>query len=183
MNRHLSIVISVVLAIILASCGDKQMDSLYDTQESNIEGIVENLTKSSESATVQKNNGSVRVTVVQGEGAPLEDNGAVAFYYAGFYITGKSISNNNLFATNYETFANSIRWSVTDTTAFNIATIRLGEDKIVDGLRDGLVGVKGGEECYVLFNGKGGFGKKKIGNIPSNAALAYHLWIKSVSNE
>lgn len=183
MIRHISIVLSVVLALILASCGDKQLDTIYDSQEGNIAAIVESLTKSNESATVERNNGTVRVTVVPGEGAPLGDNGAVAFYYAGFYITSRSLSNNTLFATNYESFANSAKWAVSDSAAFNIATIRLGEDEIVSGLRDGLVGVKGGEECYVLFNGKGGFGKKKIANIPSNAALAYHLWIKSVSND
>ena len=144
MIRHISIVLSVVLALILASCGDKQLDTIYDSQEGNIAAIVESLTKSNESATVERNNGTVRVTVVPGEGAPLGDNGAVAFYYAGFYITGRSLSNNTLFATNYETFANSAKWAVSDSAAFNIATIRLGEDEIVSGLRDGLVGVKGG---------------------------------------
>lgn len=171
------------LALVPVSCGDKQLESVYDNQEKNIESIVESLTNSNESATVERNNGTVRVTVVQGEGPALEDKGAVAFYYAGFYISSRSLSNNTLFKTNYETFANSAKWKVTDSTSFEITTLRLGEDEIVEGLRDGLVGVKGGEECYVLFNGKRGFGKKKIGNIPSNAALAYHLWIKSVSND
>ena len=39
-----------------------------------------------------------------------------------------------------------------------------------------------GEECYVLFSGKLGFGSRIVGTIPRNSALAYHLWIKSVSN-
>ena len=106
----------------------------------------------------------------------------MAFYYAGYFISGNNLSNSNLFATNYETFANSIKWNVTDTTSFEIMTIRLDESDIVEGLRKGLPGVNGGEECYILFNGKRGFGKKKIANVPSNAALAWHLWIKSVSD-
>lgn len=183
MRNLVVISISVIIAFIATSCGDKQLDSLYDGQEKKIQSLVTNLTRNNNDATVESNNGSVRVTVVHGEGAPLSETGAVAFYYAGYYITGNSLSSSNMFATNNESFANSQRWSTTDTTAFAITTIKLGEDDIVEGLKNGLVGVKGGDECYVLFSGKRGFGKKKIANIPSNAALAYRLWIKSVSND
>ena len=91
--------------------------------------------------------------------------------------------SSNVFATNNESFASSIKWALSDSTSFDIMTVKMGEDDIVEGLRNGLVGVKGGEECYVMFNGKHGFGKKKISNIPANSALAYHLWIKSVTND
>ena len=180
--KRLTVIIMAML-LLTASCTEKELETTFDSQEKNIESIIKSLSNHNEDATVEHNKGTVRVTVVQGEGAPLEENGAVAFYYAGFYISGSSLNNSNVFATNNETFANSIRWSITDSTAFDIKTIRMGEDELVEGLKDGLVGVKAGEECYVLFNGKHGFGKKKIANIPSYAALAYHLWIKSVSNE
>ena len=176
-------VISLVIMTLLSSCGDKQLETTYDRQESDIESIITNLTGSTGNAMVERNGGSVRVTVVEGEGAPLDEKGAVAFYYAGYYISGGSLSSSTVFATNYETFAQSIRWSLSDTTAFDIMTVRLGEDEIVEGLRNGIIGVKGGEECYVMFNGRHGFGKRKISNIPPNAALAFHLWIKSVSND
>lgn len=176
-------VISLAALTLLSSCGKKQLETTYDSQESNIESIISSLTKSTEDAKVERNGGSVRVTVVEGEGAPLDEKGAVAFYYAGYFISGSSLSSSNVFATNYETFAKSIRWSLSDTTAFDITTVRLGEDELVEGLRNGIIGVKGGEECYVMFNGSHGFGKRKISNIPPNSALAYHLWIKSVSND
>jgi FKBP-type peptidyl-prolyl cis-trans isomerase len=183
MRNLVVISISVIIAFIATSCGDKQLDSLYDGQEKKIQSLVTNLTRNNNDATVESNNGSIRVTVVHGEGAPLSENGAVAFYYAGYYITSASLDKSTMFATNNESFANSQRWSTTDTTAFAITTIKLGEDDIVEGLKNGLVGVKGGDECYVLFSGKRGFGKKKIANIPANSALAYRLWIKSVSND
>ena len=179
-------ILLAVLCIISASCGNKQLETAYDKQESNIQSIVNSLTKASETATTDYNNGSVRVTVVHGDGAELQEGGAVSFYYAGFYITGAQLSNGNLFATNYDTFASSVRWNVTDSTAFNIKTISLDKDyadDIVEGLRNGLPGVKAGDECYILFSGKHGFGKRKVANIPANAALAYHLWIKSVTND
>ena len=172
-----------IFCILAASCGSKQLETTYDKQESNIQAIVNTLTKDQESATTDYNNGSVRVTLVHGDGEELKEGGAVSFYYAGFFISSSRISNSNLFATNYDTFANSVKWTVTDSTSFDIRTINLAEDDIVEGLRNGLIGVRGGDECYVLFSGKHGFGKKKFANIPSRSALAYHLWIKSVTND
>lgn len=181
--RRLIVILCAALALLAASCDKKQMETVYDKQESYIQSIVEKFSSSAEDVTVDINNGSVRVTVAQGEGSALQENGAVAFYYAGHFINGATLNASNLFATNYETYANSVRWKLTDSTAFDIMTIRLGQDEIVEGLRNGLPGVKAGDECYILFNGQYGFGKKKIGNIPSRSALAYHLWIKSVSND
>ena len=184
MRKHFwKAAIGLALILVPASCGDKQLATIYDNQESNIEAISENLLNANEDATLERANGSVRITVVHGEGQPLEERGAVALYYAGYYISGRNLGSGNLFATNNESVANSARWAVTDTSSFDIVTLKLDDKDIVEGLRDGLLGVKGGDECYVLFSGKKGFGKKKIGNIPSNAALAYHLWIKSVSND
>lgn len=180
--RKLTIILAAALPLIAVSCGNKQLETTYDKQESNIQAIAESLGKSNPEAMIDYNNGSVRVTVDQGEGEALQEGGAVSFYYAGYYISGASLSANNLFATNYDTFASSARWSLSDSTAFKITTLNLAEDEIVSGLKNGLIGVKGGDECYVMFSGKHGFGKKKISNIPSRAALAYHLWIKSVSN-
>lgn len=183
MRRSRFILISSALVLLAVSCDKKRMETVYDKQESNIESLVELFSNSSEDATVERRVETVRVTVAHGDGPALQENGAVAFYYAGHFINGSTLSVSNLFATNYETYANSVRWSVTDSSAFDIMTIRLGRDEIVEGLRNGLPGVKAGDECYILFNGQYGFGKKKIGNVPSNSALAYHLWIKSVSND
>lgn len=183
MRRLAAILFVTILALAAASCGDKKLDAAYDRQESDIEDLISNLTRGIDDATVEHNNGVTRVTVAHGDGEALDESGAVAFYYAGYVVTGKTLSNSNLFATNYEVFANSARWALTDSSSFEIATVRLGEDDLVEGLRKGLPGVKGGDECYVLFSGKLGFGKKKTGIVPPNAALAYHLWIKSVSND
>ena len=181
--RKIAVIVSAaLLALLPASCGKKQLETTYDKQESNIQKIVESLTKSNPDAVEDYIDGSVRVTVAQGSGEALEKDGAVSFYYAGYFITSSSLSSSNVFVTNNENFANSIKWRITDSTAFRISTVNLAEDDIVEGLRNGLVGVKGGDECYVLFSGKHGFGKRKIGIVPERSALAYHLWIKSVSN-
>lgn len=182
--RRLSLILgAAALSLLADSCDKKQMDTLYDKQESNIESIVQRLSSGSEDVTVERNEGTVRVTVAHGDGPALQENGSVAFYYAGHFINGSSLAVSNLFATNYETYAKSVNWAVTDSASFGIMTVTLGKDDLVKGLRIGLPGVKAGDECYILFNGEYGFGKKKIANVPSNSALAYHLWIKSVSND
>ena len=56
----------------------------------------------------------------------------------------------------------------------------MGSDELVDGLKRGLEGVKAGEECLILIPGKYGFGKRKIGTIPANSALAYYVWVLSL---
>ena len=180
--RRFTVIFLSLMTLLVASCNKKQLETTYDKQETNIQKIIESLKKANPEATVEYIKGSAVVTTVHGEGESLAENGAVSFYYAGYVVSGASLANGNVFATNYETFAKSIRWNVTDSTVFNISTVKLGEDDLVEGLKNGLVGVKGGDECYVLFSGKHGFGNKKIGNIPASSALAYHLWIKSVSN-
>lgn len=175
------ILLSCMLLAFPVSC-DKTLEATYSKQEKNIESLVNSLTSQNEEATVDYLGSIVRVTVVQGEGEALRKDGSVSFYYAGHYINGSSLNVNNLFATNYDLFASSSRWNVTDTTAFTIKTLTLSEEDVVEGLRTGLEGVRAGDECYVLFSGKHGFGKGLTGTIPSNSALAYHLWIRGVSN-
>lgn len=172
---------AAAVCLLAASCGKEALKTTYGKQEQYIESIVESLSKD-DTVSVTRNEGSVRVTIAEGEGEGLREGGAVSFYYAGYFISSGSLSPGNVFATNYDTFAESIGWTVSDSTTFAIQTVDLSEDDLVEGLRNGIIGVKGGEECYVLFSGKLGFGSRIVGTIPRNSALAYHLWIKSVSN-
>ena len=65
----------------------------------------------------------------------------------------------------------------------DILTISLNDYKLLPGLKSGLIGARGGEECQILFSGKYGFGKKSSGIVPSNSALVYKIWVESVSND
>lgn len=172
----------MVAAAFAGSCAKTETENAYTKQDSNIEAIVSSLAPEGSDATVDYFDGTVRVTVTHGEGSTLSDGGTVSFYYAGYLINSASISASNLFITNNKEFAESSNWTVSDTSVFKISTINLSEDKLVKGLKKGLPGVKSGDECYILFNGKYGFGKHTTGKVPGNSALAYHLWINSVSD-
>lgn len=183
-NHRIIPVLAVLSAALLhPSCSKTETENAYTQQDSYIESIVNSLAPEGSEATVDYFDGSVRVTVAHGEGSTLESGGTVSFYYAGYQVSGSSLSSGNLFATNSKEFAESAQWTVSDTTLFKVSTVDLSNDTLVKGLEKGIVGVNGGDECYILFNGKYGFGKHKTGNVPGNSALAYHLWITDVTNK
>ena len=73
-------------------------------------------------------------------------------------------------------------WTLTDEGS-QILTINMNDYRLLPGLKAGLIGVKGGEECQILFTGKYGFGNKEFGIIPANSALLYKIWVESISND
>ena len=184
MNRIniLSPLLWATVILLLSACTKESIKTTFANQETKIETYLQNMMKSDTSAYVVSNKGSQRLVVEEGTGEALDGNGTVSFYYAGYVFTG-SINNKSLFATNSSAVAQSASWRITDSTAFSIATVNLGETELVEGLRNGLIGVKGGEEAYILFSGEHGFGSKILGTIPANSALAYHIWVESISNE
>ena len=127
------------------------------------------------------NNGSTRLVYTEGTGEELNAEGTVAFYYAGYTFNG-SYNKSNLFVTNDEDTAKDAGWELTD-EGYEIYKINMGEAKLLEGLRNGLLGVKAGEVCKILFSGKYGFGNEEFGIIPANSALIYEITVEAVSND
>lgn len=167
---------------IAASCTKEEVKTTYSRQEKNIESFINSVKGSIDSSYVVYNGGSSRVVTVYGDGDSLSREGTVSFYYAGYVFNGTSLNNSNLFATNSEEVAKAAKWSLTDAD-YELLTLKLSDADLVPGLKAGLEGVKSGQECYILFSGKHGFGKHDLGTIPANAALAYHIWVENVTND
>ena len=125
MKVRLTALTAIVAGLFLAASCSKELQNTYATQETYIDAIVSSLTASADSATVTSNKGTIRVTVGHGSGEELREGGAVSFYYAGYYIKGRTLSSDNLFATNYDDFAGSIGWNVSDSSRFRIMTVDL----------------------------------------------------------
>ena len=157
MKAKVFILIAMAFGI-AASCTKEEVKTTYSRQEKNIESFINSVKGSIDSSYVVYNGGSSRVVTVYGDGDSLSRKGTVSFYYAGYVFNGTSLNNSNLFATN-------------------------SEADLVPGLKAGLEGVKSGQECYIIFSGKHGFGKHDLGTIPANAALAYHIWVENVTND
>lgn len=177
--RNLALVFMCIAAV---SCVKQKLESTYNSQENRIDQYIEkNRISGTDTLRVVYNGGASRLVTKEGNGPELSADGNIAFYYAGYTFSG-SISNSNLFSTNHQQTATQAGWTLTEEDA-KALSINMNDYKLLPGLKSGLTGVKGGEECQILFTGKYGFGNKAFGIIPANSALVYKIWVESISND
>ena len=179
MNRFKAIICILVCVSISCSCVKEKLNLTYNKQEESIDKYINSNLK--DDRTVTYNNGSARLTLVPGEGEELSPDGRIGFYYAGYTFNG-NVNSANMFTTNHEGTATSAKWNLTDPD-YSVLELDLKDARLLEGVRNGLVGVKAGEECEILFCGKFGFGNTTFGMIPANSALAFKIWVVSVSND
>lgn len=166
----------------LAACTKSSLETAFANQSEKIDKYVTAQLESHEEYRAVYEEGVVRLVIAEGEGAEAAPGDKVTFYYSGYNFNNASISAGNLFATNDEDVAAAAKWNVSDSTLFAPAVVTLGKDALVKGLEIGMKGVRAGEDCYILFSGKYGLGKKQIGTIPANAALCYHIRVEEIDN-
>lgn len=176
MNKYIILLCCIVG---LTSCVKQKLEVEYTSQETKIDSYVTKTLK--DPMTVTYNNGSTRLTLKAGTGEALDKDGAVSFYYAGYVFNG-SISAGNMFVTNHQETAEKAKWDLTDAD-YSIYETDLTDARLLEGVRNGLEGVRAGEECEILFTGKYGFGNSAFGIIPANSALAFKIWVVGVSND
>lgn len=184
------ILLLTLMCVAAASCVKEKREATYNAQESKIDQYITNnmyvqSSENGESRTdtlrVEYRGGSCRLVTTEGAGEELKADGTVTFYYAGYTFSGNK-SYSNMFATNRQETATAAKWELTDPD-YELYTIDMGDTDIIEGLRQGLIGVKSGEVCQILFSGKYAFGKKPLGIVPANSALLYEIWVEGVSNE
>ena len=179
--KNISLVLLASAAFLL-SCTKAEREKTYADQEKKIENFVETQKKSNPDVRVEYNGGSTRVVVAEGGGLELNARGKASVLFAGYDFTSGTASAQTLFATNNYEFAMANKWNLTDESLFETVEIDLKDKNLIEGLANGMLGVKEGEECYILFSGKHAFGKDKLGTIPANAPLAYHIWVQTIEN-
>ena len=195
-----TILFAILLCFAASSCVKEKLETMYKKQESQIDSYLsKNNTAKRDSTIVYEdgttkdttwtenleivyNRGAARLITKKGTGPKLSSDGAVSFYYAGYVFKGGSVSASNLFATNHQTTAETSKFEVTDPD-YSIFEVNMSETELLEGLRDGLEGVRAGEECEILFTGKYGYGNRTFGIIPVNSALLYRIWVVGVSND
>ena len=172
----------VALTLALPSCMKEERELAYAKQETKIEQFVEKQLTTYPDARVAYNGGTTRIVISEGDGVELTSRGTAGILFAGYDFTSGSVASSSMFATNNYSFALGCGWDLTDEGIFETLTIDLTDKNVIEGLRSGLEGVREGEECYILFSGRYGFGKDKIGTISANAPLAFHVWVQTVEN-
>lgn len=190
MNKIKTLLLLAIGCVASVSCLKEKREATYNSQESKIDQYITNnmyVTHTEDGQTltdtlrVVYNGGSSRLVIQEGTGEELKAGGTVSIYYAGYSFTsGKSYSN--LFATNHEETATAAKWTLSDSN-YTPYTIDLRDSELIEGLYDGLIGVRTGEECQILFSGKYGYGRKPLGTVPANSAILFEIWVEGVSNE
>ena len=202
-----TILIFAFICLIAGSCVKEKMETIYSKQDTQIDAYIAkarvvkrdsirlDITPNAEDPTkndttkvkvewedtldVAYNKGSVRLIKTEGTGPGLNEGGAVSFYYAGYVFTA---SPTTLFATNHKETAAGAGFTLTD-EEYQLYEADMRDNGLIEGLRNGLIGVKSGEVCEIAFSGKYGFGNEIFGTIPVNSALLYKIWVIGVSNE
>lgn len=185
MKRSTGILAAVLFTALLAACSKQSLQNTYDRQTTFIESFVAAQMKADTNATLRRIGGAYRLTLHDTLTIPrdsLAEGGKLALYYGCFTLTGASLTTGNLVATNLKDLATQAKWTLTDSTRYKLDTLTLGKD-LVEGLQDGLKGVREYDEGYILFTGKYGYGNSERGTIPARSALAYYFWIESIDNE
>ena len=174
--------ILLAAAALALSCTKESRELMYANQESSIDKFVNKQLETDPDSRVIYNGGATRVVMVEGEGPELTPRGKATVNFAGYDFSSGSVGASSLFATNSRDVASASGWTLSDESVFEALELDLTDRNLLQGLRDGMEGVREGEECYILFNGKFAFGKSKIGTIPANAPLAFRIWVLSVEN-
>ena len=194
------ILFTILTCILAGSCVKEKLETTYKKQETQIDSYLnKNNTARRDSTIINEdgstrdttwtdtlniayNKGTARLVKKKGSGPALSENGAVSFYYAGYVFKGSNVSASNLFATNHQATAESANFSITDPD-YSLFEINMADAELLEGLRNGLIGVRAGEECEILFSAKYGYGNRTFGIIPANSALLYRIWVLGVSND
>lgn len=177
----------MVICASVTSCVKQQLETVYNKQEDQIDQYINKRIVTTDEAgnpdtlSVVRNDGSNRIILKEGIGEELNHDGYVSFYYAGYTFNG-SVSSSNLFSTNRLETAAEVGWSAEE-SEYTIYEISLKDAELIPGLKNGLEGVKAGEECEIVFSAKYGFGNKPLGMIPAKTALLYKIWVVGVTND
>lgn len=184
----------VILAI--SGCTSQSLEESYSKMEDTISSYIESNFSDETRYAIHRYGGSSRITVIPQpeepetpENAPatgasatdtLKQNGKVTFDYAGF-ILGNSFPPTDMFTASTKELADEGGlWG--DETTFTPVTVRLSDGNLLEGLRKGLLGVSEGEECYIIFSAKYGFGNMTVNAIPKMSSLIYHIWVLDIEN-
>ena len=196
------ILIMIILCLAASSCLKEKLEEGYSKQEQKIDDYlmknmtmqrdsikteinpetgepVEKVVKYTDTLRIEYNNGAARLVREEGTGEPLTEQGAVSFYYAGYLFTS---SPSTLFTTNHQSTAEGSGFNLTDAD-YELFEADMRNVELLNGLRNGLIGVQAGEECEIIFSGKYAFGNHIFGIIPANSALLFKIWVVGVSND
>lgn len=172
--RH--IMIAVTAAACLISCANEDKKLTIADQEAAIDSYI---TQNYANNTVVRRNGSNRV-ILDSTSVNIPDSlmygDSLYFYYAGYIFTN---SPSRLFSTNNYDVAEESGFVISNRD-YSVRKILYNKGCMVNGLENGMYGVKDGGHYLILFSAQYGFYDSYVYNIPKLSALAYEIWVDRV---
>ena len=177
MSRQIHIMIAALVTLAGAfSCANEDKKLTIADQEAAIDSYI---SQNYANNTVVRRNGSNRV-ILDTTSVNIQDSlvygDSLYFYYAGYVFTR---SPSTLFSTNNRTVAEENGFTLSDPD-YSVRKILFTEGCLVDGLENGMYGVKDSGHCIILFSAQYGFYDSYVYNIPKLSALAYEIWVDRV---
>lgn len=158
MRRYMLFLLAA--AFVVLSCDKEDRKNTYASQEAAIDSYVAGF--SAENRVVYRK-GSVRVVMQEGTSVDtLKRGDSLYFYYSGYIF---NYGKGSLFATNVEGLPLKIKY---------------GSDAMIEGLKNGLEGMRTGENSYIMFSGKYGYGNQIMFNIPKMTPLFFDITIDKI---
>ena len=182
LRRSIKAFLGTALALCLTLVSCSKADNGYESQLESITEYVTNQLEENPGYTAEYAGDIVRLTVQQGEGDAVSENGLVKMFYAG-YVFHNGISSSSLFATNHRSTAQSAGWVLSGIDYEDGVVVDLSDKNLLEGLRRGLKGVRPSEECYIIFPARYGMGDKAAGTIPAGSPLIYRVWVIDIENK
>ena len=155
--------------IIMVSCTKEDRNNTIVNQEESIDRYITSLSD----VRVARNGGSNRIVYTEGQGEEAAAGDLIRFYYAGYIFSG---GKGTLFATNNPEVAEANSFPVSGGAVECV----LGPGALVSGLDAGLVGVKAGEKCDVVFSAKYGYNNTVVYNVPKMTPLIFEVWVEDI---
>ena len=168
--------IAVTAAACLISCANEDKKLTIADQEAAIDSYI---TQNYANNTVVRRNGSNRV-ILDSTSVNIPDSlmygDSLYFYYAGYIFTN---SPSRLFSTNNYDVAEESGFVISNRD-YSVRKILYNKGCMVNGLENGMYGVKDGGHYLILFSAQYGFYDSYVYNIPKLSALAYEIWVDRV---
>ena len=164
------IVIAIFALLAMVSCTKEDRNNTIVNQEESIDRYISSLTD----VRVARNGGSNRIVYTEGSGSETAAAGdSIKFYYAGYIFSN---GKGQLFATNNQQVASERGFPLEE----GIKKCILSKGNLVAGLAEGLIGVKAGEKCDVVFSAKYGYDNTVVYNVPKMSPLIFEVWVEEI---
>ncbi len=167
-NLFLLFLLTIVI-MPLKSCKKALEDEQAENERSLIESFI-----SKNNWSYTKNDGVYHIIRKPSFGYQVALGDTVSFTFTGYTLSGIIFETNDIKIARLEKLDTTVR-------SFSPIKLIVGNSNLIDGITNGLLAIRGGEEATIIFPSTLGYGKNVMGPVESNSPLAFDIELISVN--